>query len=255
MGLLSGATVALTRARGRNGPLAEELRAAGAEIAEVPLISTGPPRDGGAELRRALDQLRPGSWLVLSSATAIAPLLAVLGSAEALDEVAVAAIGPATAAALRSAGIDVGLVGDGGGGASLAEVLLARVGPGAHVVLAQAESPSPELGILLRRGGADVDEVAAYATVPRVPEPGELDSLLSADLVVLASPSAASTLAAVLDAASRPRSVTRIVAFGATTGAAARRLGFVDVTEAERPEVGGLLEAVATSWSSRAGSA
>jgi uroporphyrinogen-III synthase len=247
--------VALTRAAGRNGLLADELRAAGAEVVEVPLISTGPPRDGGAALRRGVAELRPGSWLVLSSATAIGPLLDAAGSVEALDGVEVAAIGPATAAALSAAGIITAFVGDGGGGASLAQALLRHVGEGAHVLLAQAESPSPELGILLRRGGADVDEVAAYATVSRVPEASELGALVSADLVVVASPSAASTLAAVLDAASCARAMTRIVAFGATTGAAARRLGFIDVVEAERPEAGGLLDAVVASWSSRAGSA
>ena len=111
-----GRTVVLTRARDGADELAGRLRAEGIEVVECPLIRIE-PLDGPPI------ELSGYDWLVLTSARAVQCLEARLPSWEGLPSVAV--IGPGTAEALRSRGVEPALV----AGRSTQEGLMAELRP------------------------------------------------------------------------------------------------------------------------------
>jgi uroporphyrinogen-III synthase len=220
----------------------------------VPLIEIGAPSDGGAALRAALSSVPPGSWLVVTAATAVAPVLAAAPSFEHLVGLKVAALGPATAQALEVAGLAVDVVGRGGGGRGLVEPLLAELaGRDEIVVLAQAEEPQGALASELRRAGIELIEASAYTTRPRSVSEAERAPLVASSLVVLASPSAARALADAVAGHTGP--TPSVVTFGETTADAARALGFDDVRAAMDPDTESVIDALLASWSARSGDA
>ena len=81
--------------------------------------------------------------------------------------------------------------------------------------------------------------MTAYRTVLRVPPPDELERLRGADVVLLASGSAAEALRAATDL---PPSV-RLVAIGPSTAAAARGLGLA-VSVAASPSTADVVAAI-----------
>ena len=215
--------VALTRAEDGSDRLASRLRSAGFRVVECPLIRF--EAIAGPALRAdAYD------WLVLTSRTAVRELFRRLDGP--LPNVAV--IGPGTAEALRSHGVEPALVAS----RSTQEGLLEELPtPAGRVLFAGAEDARP---LLARELAADV--VPLYRTVARHPE-----TFPDADLVVLSSPSAARALAAL-------RTDLPCVSIGPATSAEARRNGLTVVAEARTHELEGLEEAVKLAASSIASS-
>jgi uroporphyrinogen III methyltransferase / synthase len=203
--------VALTGTRAE--PLAGLLRAQGLDVLHVPLIRIepfeGPPV-------RVVDY----DWLVLTSRNAVDCLFARLEGG--LPRVA--AIGPATAEALRERGVEAALV----AGESTQEGLVADFPhPPGRVLFAGAEDAR---AVIADELAADV--LPLYRTVELRPE-----AFPDADLVVLASPSAARSLVKV-------RRDARCVAIGSVTAAEARRLGLVIAAEAQSPAAEDVARAV-----------
>jgi uroporphyrinogen III methyltransferase/synthase len=109
--------------------------------------------------------LEGADWLVLTSAngaTALASRMAATGR-QLPDGVRVAAVGPATAAALRAADIRVDHVPDEYLTIAIAPGLGAV--PGRRIILARADAATPALRDSLLASGAIVEEVVAYRTV------------------------------------------------------------------------------------------
>jgi len=216
-------TVALTRAAGGNDELAARLGAVpGIETVECPLIRIEPfePMQIRAD---AYD------WVVLTSRVGADLFFARLEG----EAPAVATIGPGTADAVRAHGVEPSLVAH----VSTQEGLVAELPrPAGRVLFAGAADARP---LLARELGADV--VALYRTVDERPE-----AFPDANLVVLASASAARALAAV---------GVRLpcVSIGPVTSAAARALGLEVEAEAATHDVDGLVEAVKLA-ASRGGS-
>jgi uroporphyrinogen-III synthase len=65
-GPLAARRVIVTRPAEQAGPLSQLLRLAGATVIEMPLIGTGPPADGGVQLRVTLAALDHYDWLVMT---------------------------------------------------------------------------------------------------------------------------------------------------------------------------------------------
>ena len=201
--------VALTRPAGRNEQLAQRLRAAGHDVVEVPLIETEPIGDTPIDVT-AYD------WVVVTSATGARELRRRMRG----EPRRVAAIGRATADAFGRADLVPRV--------STQEGLLAEFPrhPG-RVLFAGAEDARRELV-----DGLDAEFVPLYRTravAPREP--------LHADIVVLASPSAARSLAAV-------RTDLAVVTIGPETTGAARELGLEVLREATTHDLDGLFDAV-----------
>ncbi|OLL12141.1 uroporphyrinogen-III synthase [Actinomyces oris] len=114
-----------------------------------------------------------------------------------------------------------------------------------RVLLPASALADPALAEGLRRAGWEVEQVAAYTTVTAEAHdlPPDLDRTWAAggvDAVVLTAPS---TTRAVLELLGPPPQGTGLVAIGATTAAATRKLGLTVAAVAPSPTPEGVLQA------------
>ena len=167
-GALFGKRVLVTRAREQASELSDKLRERGAEPLEFPTIRVEPPGDNYAALDAALPGISTFDWIVFTSANAVKHTfdrLRISGrDARALGAARVAAIGSATADALRERGI----VADFAPTEFVSEAVLAQFPQavaGNRILLPRAEEARDVLPDGLRERGATVVIVPAYRTV------------------------------------------------------------------------------------------
>lgn len=236
----------------RPGPQAAELelllreRGIGAECVPTVAIDRG---GAAAGLDRMLGALAGADWLVLTSANGAEALAERIRSTgrDVPATTRVAAVGPATSAALREAGVRVDHVPD----RYLTVEIAAGLGDvrDRRVVLARADAATPELRDALLARGARVEEVVAYRTVEG--PPASRDALHAAlhaclDGVTFTS---SSTVRGLLDLAppvdrGRARSLPAFC-IGPVTADTARRAGFHVAAVAAQHTAAGLADAVA----------
>jgi uroporphyrinogen-III synthase len=257
MATLTGRRLVVTRRPGQSSRLVGLLEERGATVLEVPAIEIVAPPDP-APLDEALAGLAGYDWVVFTSANAVAAVLgrmAVLGleprlgargsGASARKGPRVASVGPATTAALRSTfpADEVSLEPEAGFRATaLLEAFARRGARGARVLVPASSRARDELPLGLRELGAEVDVVAAYATIEPPGLPEAVRGCLGAgfDLALFASPSAVEAFAG---AAGRPAQGLAVAVIGPTTEAAARAAG-MDVRAVASPStVEGLVAA------------
>ena len=172
------------------GTSAEPYRRLG-EVVHTPLIRIAEPADWGP-LDAALERLAEYSIVALTSRYAVSALMRRLlargGDGRRLAHARLAAVGIATAAALRRHGLMADLVAEPETGAGLLAALRAA-GPlaGARVLLPRSQLADAVLPEGLCAGGAEVTAVTAYRTLP-VTAPVQVD-LAACDAVVFTSPS------------------------------------------------------------------
>jgi uroporphyrinogen III methyltransferase/synthase len=237
----------VTRPSRQAEPLARALRDDGLETTCVPTVAIAAATDGS--LDAALARTADFDWLVVTSANGVTPLIGRIPAS-----VRVAAVGPATAAALASAGIRVDHVPND----YLSAAVAAGMGDlhGRRVLLARADAATPQLHEALVGAGALVSEAVAYRTIEGPPE--SRDPLRRAlhdrlDGIVFSSASAVRGLLALLDDGERARA-KRIPALciGPVTAAQARADGFmVDVVAGEHTGIG-LSRAIAAHFATEA---
>jgi uroporphyrinogen III methyltransferase/synthase len=164
---LDGRTIVVTRAAAQAQRFTQLLEAAGARVLEAPSILIGPPASW-EPLDGALDALETFTWVIFTSVNGVAMVdrrLSARGLAwAAVGTRHVAAIGPATADALREHGVRVDAVPNEYRAESLVERLRGLVGPRDRVLLPRAAQTRDVLVTELRRLGVAVTEVPAYAT-------------------------------------------------------------------------------------------
>jgi uroporphyrinogen III methyltransferase/synthase len=274
---LLGWRVAVTRTRQQASELSMALGSAGADAVEIPTIAIADPADGGAALRAAANRLGSYSWVVFTSTNAVARLFAELHDARALGGVKVAAIGDATARALRDRGIVADLVpgqfvsealaeafplgnaGRGGdavagaeGAASSPAAAPAAApdgdgGAGGHelaperVLLPQAAAARDVLARVLSAKGYAVDVVEAYRTVRAEPAPVLLEAVRAAHAVTFTSSSTVTGWVELLGRSTVPPVVACI---GPITAATAREAGIAVTVEATEHSIQGLVTAL-----------
>lgn len=178
--LLQGKRILVTRTRQQASALSERLRTLGAIPIEFPTIHIVPPQDWeplDSALRWLCMAETDGAyytWLIFTSVNGVNICFERLRSigydAGAIGNVRVAAIGPATAAALARYGVIADLV----PGEFIAEGVAAALIEdarqhgesleGKRILLARAAEARKVLVTTLRQTGAIVDEVAAYRT-------------------------------------------------------------------------------------------
>lgn len=249
-GALGGRRLVVTRGRGQSSRLADLLAEQGASVVEVPAIELAAPPDW-APLDEALCALERYQWVVMTSANAVNAVLgriAVLGLEPRLGRrgARLASVGPATTAALRASfpGDRVALEPAAGFRAeALVEAFAERGVRGARVLLPSSTRAREDLPRGLRGMGAEVDVVAAYATVE---PPGLAEAVARClaegfDLALFASPSAVEGFARAAGEGARGLPVAVI---GPTTEAAARALG-MDVRAVAHPSTAEGLAAAA----------
>jgi uroporphyrinogen-III synthase len=224
---LQGWRVLVPRPADRAGDLVDALTAAGAVPEIVELIAIEEPDDlGGLDLAVLALSRGDHDWVAFTSVNAVD---AVLGRARdlAVSPVAsadtrIAAVGPATAAALRSAGLPVDLTPPTRGSAvALAEVF-PRAGGDQSVLLPRSDLAPATLPDALAAKGYRVRTVVAYRTVVHAPAPQVADRLAAGDFhaVLFTSPSTVQALQGVSIPAG-----TALGAIGEPTRAAATAVG------------------------------
>lgn len=220
--------VLVTRPEGAADPLTGALEAAGYRVHAVPTVATQPAPFKPPDLTSY-------DWVVVTSAAGV----------EALTEISPgprwAAVGQATARALRARGIEPALVPDESNGLALANSLPDMQGK--RVLLVRASAASPDLPERLRARGAVIDELAAYMTIegPLSATEHLQTALGDPDLaaIVFASGSAVRGYVALGGKAAWPA-----ITIGPRTTAVARHEGFHVITEAGTQSVDALVAAV-----------
>jgi uroporphyrinogen-III synthase len=230
---LDGCRVVLTQQRA--GRLADRLREHGAVVDHVALTEPGDPSDGGVGLREALGGLDRFDWLVVTSVNGARAVGEAVGET---PGVRLASVGTATAETLaRLAGRPVELVPS----VQRAEGLLAEfpAEPSA-ILLAQGDLAGPALADGLRAQGHRVTAVQAYTTVGRPPSEADVAALRAADVVVLASGSAARVIAPI-------GPVAQLVAIGPSTARVAGDAGLAIAAVSASPADDDVVAAIAAA--------
>jgi uroporphyrinogen-III synthase/uroporphyrinogen III methyltransferase/synthase len=251
---LSGKRVLVTRAAHQAGKLSEGLRALGAEPVEVPVLEIRPP-ESFEPLDAALRQLESYDWLILTSANAVRALderAAELGIV--LEQPArfkVAAVGEATAAAARKAGLYIAFVPESYVAESLVAGLLEGIQfqtAGLRILLARAAVARDVIPDALREAGIVVDVVDAYRNILPEAAPELLRRAVDAglDAVTFTSSSSATHLAEAARQAgiAWPFAAIPAVSIGPFTSQTLRDLGWEPAVEANPSDIPGLIAAV-----------
>jgi uroporphyrinogen-III synthase len=247
---LTGLRVVVTRPENQAQELCDRLRALGAEPVIFPTISIVPPEAGGP-LDQSIARLPNYDWVIFTSVNGVKHFWARLveagrsSRADGEDELfirgRVAAIGPATAEALRQRGVLAHLM----PAEYRAEAIVDEIGDvaGQRILLPRADIARPALADGLRAKGAQVDDVPAYRTVRGEPPAAAFDVLRAGvDVVTFTSSSTVRNFVSLTQGLDFGDPL--IACIGPVTAATARELGLrVDVT-AEEYTVDGLLEAL-----------
>ena len=206
----------------------------------APLIRFSPAADERA-VQLACDHLSEGQfdWVAVTSATTVEVLAHHRVRLPATTRVA--AVGPATRAALESAGFRTDFVPQ--GSFTAAAMVAEWPDPNARVLLPQSAIAEPTLAAGLSAKGADVTVVAAYQTHPVPLDDTVIDRLRSGnvDAVLLTSASAARSLAAQVETLPAD---TVVACIGPSTTAAARDAGLQVQVTASNSTAEGLIEAL-----------
>jgi uroporphyrinogen III methyltransferase/synthase len=223
---LAGKRIVITRALAQSEALADALRTRGASPIVLPLIRIVPIEDY-TELDAALERLRTGDWIFLTSQNAVSPVVQ-RGRQLRSDFFTVtagfriAAVGSATQRAAVDAGLTVHYVATSHDGVSLANELGEQL-PGRRVLLPRSNIAGPELPESIKRRGAEVMDVATYHTELCREHDNELKVLVErreVDAIVCFSPSAVMSLGKALGTAQSVEAQNSVVfvAIGTVTG-------------------------------------
>lgn len=255
-GPLAGTTVAVTRTRAQASGLTERLRALGASVIELPVISIAAPSSFSG-VDSCIERLAGYRFVVFTSANGVKAFferLVLAGlDARALACARIAAIGPATAAELAERGIVADLVPGEFRAEAVADLLIeAGLTDGDWVLVPRALEARDVLPRMLRACGARVDVVPVYRTVPpsRASAEPALASLIAgeADAVTFTSSSTVRNFVGLVrDVAPNPVEVLERLDFysiGPITTTTARDESLRIAAQAEAYTIDGLVEAI-----------
>ena len=238
---LFGRTIVVTRAREQVSDLRQRLTGLGAAVVELPAIAVEP-------LAFTLPDLAAYGWLVFTSVNGVdhffARGLAPAGlDARALAGLRVAAIGPGTAAALRTHGIAVDLLPERFVAESLLDAFPDPTAPGERVLLARAEQARDVLPEGLAARGFTVDVLGVYRTVAAAPDPEAL-ALVRGGGVDAVTFTSSSTVRNFHDLVGPLDPAPAVVSIGPVTSATAEELGLGVASEADEHTIDGVVAAV-----------
>lgn len=245
---LRGCNILVTRPARQAASLAALLRAQGAEPIVAPsidLIDADP-----APVQAAIARLCGGDYddVVFTSVNGVERFAAQLrsagGDARSFAGARIAAIGPATAAALERLGLRADLVPETYTSDALLEALLAQPLAGRRVLLPRAAQGAPALSDGLRGAGAAVDDIALYDVRAAQADPAVVELLRSGgiDIVSFTAPSTVHGLIEQVGADALAH--VEVASIGPATSAVAAAAGLTVHIEAAAHTMQGLVDAI-----------
>lgn len=250
---LQGRTVLVTRARHQAASLIESLAALGARVVAAPVIDIVEPPDLDA-VADAVRALPDYDWVVLTSVNGVERFFdrVVLTdrTAEALSHTKLAAVGRATAEAMRARGVEPDLIPREYHAEALVEALrVMGAGPGWRILVPRAFEGREVLPDELRAMGCSVDVVPVYRTVAATPDPRVAESLREGvDAITFTSPSTVKHFTAFAEQTGLDVDALRAgvlaASIGPVTTAALEKAGWSRIVEAGESGVDALVDAV-----------
>jgi uroporphyrinogen III methyltransferase/synthase len=249
---LAGRRIVITRRREQAGPLRRLLERHGACAIELPTIALTPPESFGP-LDRALKDLAAYDWILFTSANGVERFFARMSRRRVRKTVLkkkwLAAIGPATAAALRRQGFRAHVIPEDYRAEGLVAALAQERWHGKRVLLARAAEARQLLPRALRRRGARVDVVAVYRTVAPERIQAQARKLFGRrrpDAITFTSSSTVRNFFALLGARRARRALrgVAVATIGPVTSRTARALGLRVAVQAGQYTMSGLVAAL-----------
>ena len=250
---LSGRCFVLTRPKERMDALADQLRARGADVIELPVIETR-PLPVSEKIQQTFEKLakRDYDCLVFTSPAGVHTFFEMLCDggydARVLGNVTLAVIGSGTKSALREYGLTADLMPEVYDGASLGTLLGEKLPDKSRVLIARSAIGNPKLVTCMRRRAEELEktisvtDLAIYETVAKQNELISVAHLLEQEEINGVFFTSASTVQAFLQ--TNPLvDPTRVCALciGEMTAQAAREAG-MDVHVAQEASIEGLVE-------------
>ena len=257
---LTGRRILITRTRSQASSLAAELERLGAVPVLIPTIEIVPP-SSLSELDAVVSNLEAFDWLLFTSANAVQAFMQQARKlGRSIPLIQIAAIGPATERALRTAGILSGsrpiLLPPVAVAESLADALLPHVQSllakrcSAKLALIRAEVARDHLPETLGAAGAMVTVAPAYRNVLPAGSLVLLQQVLqdasrTPEAITFTSSSTATNFVDLLTATGLPLPARmRRISIGPVTSVTLRRLELPPHTEAEDPTIPSLVAAI-----------
>jgi uroporphyrinogen III methyltransferase/synthase len=255
---LFGKRVLVTRTRRQASALSELLRREGAVPVELPALELTPvATDAQLDAMASKLAARGYDWCLFTSPNAVEFVFDYLTrtnrDARLFAGCKLAALGAATAAALRERGLRADLTASEFTSAGLLESLPLDIG-GAKVLLPRAEGGSEELYGGLKVRGAQVEELVLYdSAVPGAPDTETLRLVREGgiDVVTFASSSSVRNLTALLGADFAQLSEAVVACIGPVTAQTAREAGLTVAIEPATHTIPALVEALKAYYAAR----
>ena len=257
---LFGRRILVTRSRTQASAFTRRLEALGAQVVEVPTIDIAPPESFDA-LDASLNALDGFSWVVFTSANGVEAFFERLRrrtapphDARALAHARIAAIGPATADALRAHGIEADAVPHEYRAEAVFDAMRERgLDADDAVLIPRAQVAREALPEMLAGIGCAVTVAPAYRTVVPGTSADAAKAALAdgVDAVTFTSSSTAENLVALLgEDAPALLADARLFSIGPITTATLERLGFPPASTASSYTIPGLVDTLLEAFAS-----
>jgi uroporphyrinogen III methyltransferase/synthase len=244
---LFGKKVIVTRSREQASALSEKLEGLGADVIEFPVIKIIPVADTGLRVSDLAKDVY--DWIIFTSANGVECFikgLAKIGlDVRAIGTAKLAAIGPATAAALENYGLKVDYVPS----EFVAEAVI-RDFPedvaGKSILIARAKEAREVLPEKLKELGANVQISVVYETIVEDTDAESVKSMLesgSVDIITFTSSSTVKNFMSLIGDTKVPDSVS-IACIGPVTAETAYEVGLEADVVAEEYTIEGLVSAI-----------
>lgn len=249
---LFGKKVVVTRARKQASDLVKLLSELGAECIESPTIHVVPPLDP-EPLADAVENLSSYDWIIFTSVNGVDFFFNSLFNkgldVRSLHQIKTACIGPATAARLRTFGLNSDIIPESYRAESVVDAFSGIEVKNQKVLLPRAEEARPVIPVELRKMGAEVNEVVAYRTEEAKENRRELIERLrenAVDMVTFTSSSTVKNFAAALPAGEADELMkgVEVACIGPITADTAKELGFKVDLVADAYTIAGLTEKI-----------
>ncbi len=243
---LFGKRIAVTRSRAQAGVLVEQLRRLGADAFEMPTIRIEPATDKRA-FYESVAYSHGYDWIIFTSTNGVDAFFKafyeIFKDAREIGGVRIAAVGPETAARVRSFHLQVDLQPEKYVASEIIKAFQKETSvENLKILLPRAEVANDLLVKELSRLGAIVDDVSAYRTVPETDHPGiQRFREEGADMITFTSSSTAENFHALeLDP---PQGLCH-ASIGPVTSGTMKKLGLSVDVEARLHDIPGLVRAI-----------